>query len=75
MAIQLLPALLAQRLHSGHSTCAKRFSGKNFSGSASTTRTGGIGHNLPQEAPRAFADRGALGSNDVTALQFDLNTA
>ena len=78
MAIQLLRC---SRRTSGHSTCAKRFSGKNFSGSASTTRTGGIGHNLPQEAPRAFADAfkrksrlttRSIGMNDVTALQFDL---
>jgi pimeloyl-ACP methyl ester carboxylesterase len=38
--------------HPEPSTYAKKFSGKY----AHRTITGGIGHNLPQEAPRAFAE-------------------
>jgi len=38
--------------HPDASTYAKKFSGKY----AHRVITGGIGHNLPQEAPRAFAD-------------------
>jgi pimeloyl-ACP methyl ester carboxylesterase len=38
--------------HPEPSAYAKKFSGKY----AHRTLTGGIGHNLPQEAPRAFAD-------------------
>ena len=38
--------------HPDPSAYAKKFSGKY----AHRTITGGIGHNLPQEAPRAFAD-------------------
>jgi pimeloyl-ACP methyl ester carboxylesterase len=37
--------------HLDPSAYAKKFSGKY----AHRTITGGIGHNLPQEAPRAFA--------------------
>ena len=38
--------------HPEPSSCAKMFSGKY----SHRTITGGIGHNLPQEAPRAFAE-------------------
>jgi pimeloyl-ACP methyl ester carboxylesterase len=38
--------------HPDPASYAKKFSGKY----AHRTITGGIGHNLPQEAPRAFAD-------------------
>ncbi len=38
--------------HADASIYAKKFSGKY----AHRVITGGIGHNLPQEAPRAFAD-------------------
>jgi pimeloyl-ACP methyl ester carboxylesterase len=38
--------------HADPAAYAKKFSGKY----AHRTITGGIGHNLPQEAPRAFAD-------------------
>jgi hypothetical protein len=38
--------------HPDPASNAKKFPGKY----AHRTITGGIGHNLPQEAPRAFAD-------------------
>ena len=38
-------------LHADPSTYAKKFTGKY----THRTLTGGIGHNLPQEAPHAFA--------------------
>jgi hypothetical protein len=38
--------------HPGSSSYAKKFSGKY----AHRIIKGGIGHNLPQEAPRAFAE-------------------
>jgi pimeloyl-ACP methyl ester carboxylesterase len=38
--------------HPEAGSCARKFSGKY----AHRTITGGIGHNLPQEAPQAFAD-------------------
>ena len=38
--------------HADPSAYAKKFSGKY----AHRTITGGIGHNLPQEAPQAFAE-------------------
>jgi pimeloyl-ACP methyl ester carboxylesterase len=39
-------------LHSDPSTYAKKFAGRY----EHRTITGGIGHNLPQEAPPAFAE-------------------
>jgi hypothetical protein len=38
--------------HADPSSYAKKFSGKY----SHRTINGGIGHNLPQEAPKAFAD-------------------
>ncbi len=38
--------------HAEPGTYAKKFSGKN----EHRQITGGVGHNLPQEAPKAFAD-------------------
>jgi pimeloyl-ACP methyl ester carboxylesterase len=38
--------------HPDAGACAKKFSGKY----AHRVITGGVGHNLPQEAPKAFAE-------------------
>jgi hypothetical protein len=42
---------MAMELHPDPSAYAKKFSCKY----ANRTITGGVGHNLPQEAPQAFA--------------------
>jgi hypothetical protein len=53
--------------HPDSSAYGKKFSGKY----AHRVINGGIGHNLPQEAPRAFAKRSSMSMvSDPTCCQF-----